>query len=203
MVLKTKVPPNIYTILVLRNMQSSLRIPKWYVCVWMCVFVCVCISIIPTLVSTKKNKGIVYTMDHEVVPRPCKIYDWLLNSTWGHFNLHWGKIVRVTMESEVPKRHIWRHALSTDMCPTNLRWERQKRCSSKKKDRGPRQRNIGIIDLWWIFLGIEKMKTRDWSNLDYFNYFSKLPLFRHICKNSAHSFFWCMVFPLVPHSLYT
>ena len=104
------------------------------VCVCVNVCVCVCMYINHTNTSLyKKNKGIVYTMDHEVVPRPCKIYDWLLNSTWGHFNLHWGKIVRVTMESEVPKRHIWRHALSTDMCPTNLRWERQKRCSSKKK----------------------------------------------------------------------
>ena len=30
-------------------------------------------------------------MDHEVVSRPCKISDWLLNSSWDHFNLHQGK----------------------------------------------------------------------------------------------------------------
>jgi hypothetical protein len=46
------------------------------------------------------------TMDHEVVPWPCKICDWLLNSSWGHVGLHLGKHVRVTMEFEIPKRHF-------------------------------------------------------------------------------------------------
>ena len=32
--------------------------------------------------------GVVYTMDHDVVPGPCKICDWLLNSLWDHFDLH-------------------------------------------------------------------------------------------------------------------
>ena len=32
--------------------------------------------------------GVVYTMDHEVVPRPYKFYDWMLNSSQDHFNLH-------------------------------------------------------------------------------------------------------------------
>ena len=36
-------------------------------------------------------KGLFYTMDHEVVPRPCKICDWLVNSFGGHFDLHQGK----------------------------------------------------------------------------------------------------------------
>ena len=55
-------------------------------------------------------------MDHGVVPRPCKIRDWLLNSSWDHFGLHQGrKNVRVTMEFEVPKRHIARPTLSNDM----------------------------------------------------------------------------------------
>jgi hypothetical protein len=34
--------------------------------------------------------GVVYTVDREVVPRLCKICDWLLNSSWGHFGLHQG-----------------------------------------------------------------------------------------------------------------
>ena len=33
----------------------------------------------------------VYTMDHKVVPRPCKSYDWLLNLFWDHFGLQQGK----------------------------------------------------------------------------------------------------------------
>ena len=64
------------------------------------------------------------TMDHEVVPRPCKICDWLLNSSRDHVGLHLGKHVRVTMEFEVPKRHVLRPTLSTDMIQRVLRWGR-------------------------------------------------------------------------------
>ena len=35
--------------------------------------------------------GVVYTMDHEVVLRLCKICDWLLNLSNDHFSLHQGK----------------------------------------------------------------------------------------------------------------
>ena len=52
------------------------------------------------------HHGVVYTMDHEVVPSPCKICDWLLNSTCNHFSLHQGKNGRVTMEFMVSKRHM-------------------------------------------------------------------------------------------------
>ena len=83
--------------------------------------------------SPKHYKGVVYTMDHEVVPRPGKICDWLLNSSQDHFSLHQGKNVGVTMEFEVPKRHILRPTLSTDMVQRVLQWERQKRFSSRKR----------------------------------------------------------------------
>ena len=47
-------------------------------------------------------------MDHEVVPCSSKICDWLLNLSWDHFGLHQAeeekKIVRVTMELEVPEK---------------------------------------------------------------------------------------------------
>ena len=51
-------------------------------------------------------QGVVYIMDHEIAPRSCTIWDWLLNSSWDHFGLHQGKNDRVTMKFEVPKRHI-------------------------------------------------------------------------------------------------
>ena len=74
---------------------------------------------------------IVYTMDHVVVPRLCKICDWLLNSSWDHFCSHQGeKRVKVTMEFVVSKSHIVRPTLPTDMVQRVLRWEKQKRCSS-------------------------------------------------------------------------
>ena len=77
--------------------------------------------------------GVVYTMDHEVVPRPRKNYDWLLNSSQDHLNLHQGKNVRVTMEFEVFKRRILRPTLFTIMVQQILWWERQNRYSSEKK----------------------------------------------------------------------
>ena len=79
--------------------------------------------------------GAVYIMGREVVPRPCKICDWLLNSFRDHFGLHQGKNVRVTMKFKVPKRHILRPTLSTDMVQRVLRWEKQKRCFIRKKIR--------------------------------------------------------------------
>ena len=77
--------------------------------------------------------GVVYTTDHEVVPRPYKLCDWLLNSSWDHFGLHQGKNVKVTVEFEVPKRHVLRPKLSIDIVQRVLQWERQKRCSSRKR----------------------------------------------------------------------
>ena len=42
-------------------------------------------------------------MDHEVVPMPCKICDWLLNSSQDHFGLHQEQNIGVTMKFEVLK----------------------------------------------------------------------------------------------------
>ena len=39
------------------------------------------------LVLVPSTLGVVYIMDHEVVPRPCEICDWLLNSSQDHFGL--------------------------------------------------------------------------------------------------------------------
>ena len=44
---------------------------------------CVCLGQIH-----EQHTGVVYTMEHEVVPRPCKICDWLLNLYRDHFGLH-------------------------------------------------------------------------------------------------------------------
>ena len=80
-------------------------------------------SIIPTLRYThsrahkaaKWGWEAVYTMDPKVVPRLCKICDWLLNSSRDHFSLHQWKNVKVTMAFKVPKRHVVRPTSSTNM----------------------------------------------------------------------------------------
>ena len=64
-------------------------------------------------------------MDHEVVQGLCKLYDWLLNSSRDHFGLHQRENSRVTMEVEVPDKHVIRPTLSTDMVQRVLQWERQ------------------------------------------------------------------------------
>jgi hypothetical protein len=47
--------------------------------------------------------GVVYTMDHEVVPRPSKRCDWTLKLSRDDLGLHQGKNGRVTTEVEVLK----------------------------------------------------------------------------------------------------
>jgi hypothetical protein len=53
--------------------------------------------------NEQTNLGAVYTMDHEVVPRPSKRCDWTLKSFRDDLGLHQGKNGRVTTEVEVLK----------------------------------------------------------------------------------------------------
>ena len=75
-------------------------------------------------------------MDHEVVPRPYKIYVWLLNLSRDHLCLHQGENVKVTMGFKDPKSRILKPILFIDIVQRILWWERQKGCSSKKKASG-------------------------------------------------------------------
>ena len=70
-------------------------------------------------------------MDHEVIPRPYKVCDRLLNSSWDHFVLHQRKNVKVMLEFEVLKRHVVRLTLSTVMVQHILWLERQERRSDR------------------------------------------------------------------------
>ena len=76
--------------------------------------------------------GVVYSMDHKVVPSSSKTCDWLLNSSKDHFGVHEEKYVRVIMEPEVTKRPIHRPTLSIVMVQRVLQWERHKRYSRCK-----------------------------------------------------------------------
>ena len=66
------------------------------------------------------------------------------------------------MKIEVPKRHILRPTLFTDMVQRVLRWERQKRCSSRKKQ-GFMVENIArmIFNDFFGGGGGEKMRIRE------------------------------------------
>jgi hypothetical protein len=122
-------------------------------------------------------------MHHEVIPRPCKIYDWLLNLSLNHFGLHQGENIIVTTEFEVPYKHNLRHALSTHMVQRVLRWERQNRCYGRKRQ-GPMVEkcyyNKFLMKFYlrkrrWI-----QEKTREWSNSIFFPF--KTAFFGYIFK---------------------
>ena len=138
-------------------------------------------------------------MDHEVVPRPCKIYDWLLNSSQDYFGLHQGKNVRVIMKFEVPKRHVLRpihwHG------PMGFAVGEAKRCSSRKR-RGPIvEKCCYNASLMKFCLGKRKWrqeKTREWSNFDLL--FQNYPFRAYIQKIFTFTS-WCMVIPLGPRSV--
>ena len=142
----------------------------------------------------------VYTTDCEVVPRPCKICDWVLDSFRDHFGLHQGDSVRVvTMEFDVSERHVARRASSTDMVQWVLRWERQKRCSSRKRQEPMTGKCCYDRICDEFFYGGEKeIKTRgDQRMAKLLNFFSRLS-FLDICWNKrAQSLFGAWPFLLV------
>ena len=112
-------------------------------------------------------------MDHEVVPRPYKVCDRLLNSYRDHFGLHQGKNIIVTLKFEVSKRHIVRLTLSIDMVQRVLRWERQKMCSYRKGS-GPWQIVVFVTSFVRIFLGGREDEDKRMVKLFFYFIFSKL-----------------------------
>ena len=96
-------------------------------------------------------------MDHVVTPRPCKIRDWMLNVSWDHFGLHQGKKCQSDHEVWGPHKTYCKAYIIYWHGPTGSVWEEKKSCSSKKKGRGPWQRNNVITNFEWILFG--KVKT--------------------------------------------
>jgi hypothetical protein len=102
----------------------------------------------------------IYIKDHEVVPKPCKNFIWLLNSFWDHFGLYQAKFVRVTMKFEVPKRHIFEACIVHQHGQTCCVVERQ-RGALVETCMGPWHRHIVIIIFELIFFWEEETKTRE------------------------------------------
>ena len=127
-------------------------------------------------------------MDHEVVAR--LIYtihhcDWLLNSSRNHFSLRQERNVGVTMEFEVPKRHILWPTLSTSMVQRVLWWERQNRSCDRKRQ-GPMAEKC-CYDKFLITFFWEVKRSEDKRRQE--NHDQTWIFFGHIIKKSAHSFF--------------
>ena len=141
-------------------------------------------------------------MDHEVIPRPCKICDWLLNMSWDHFNLHQGKNV-IASDHGVrgPPEDIFQGLHYPPTWSNGFCSGRGKRGALVEKCKGPWQRNTLIIKFLWIFFGGREGKNnkRQKSNLICF----KIAFLRRILKIIGTFTFECMVIPLGPHSVHT
>ena len=72
------------------------------------------------------------------------------------------------MKFEVPKRYIKRLKVSTHMIRQVLWWERQKRCSGRKRKGAQDKKKYCNDNSLVKILGEEKMKTREWSSLNFY-----------------------------------
>jgi hypothetical protein len=88
--------------------------------------------IMPKDLPRNSNLRALSPVDHEVVPKPCKICDWMLNSSHYHFGLTpREKKCQSDHGFRGPQSHILRPTLSTDMVQRVLPWERQTRCCGR------------------------------------------------------------------------
>ena len=102
-----------------------------------------------------KHSRSVHTMNYEVRLGRCQRVNWLLNSSWEHFSLHYKKDGKGTMKVEVPKIQLSRHNKCSDMVQRVLRWKRQKRRYGRKRQ-GPMQEichyNYFLMNLFGGFM---------------------------------------------------
>ena len=134
-------------------------------------------------------------MDHEVVPRPCKICDWLLDFSWDHFGLHQGRKKKKLEQpwSMRSSKYIFegpRYLLtwSNKFCGV----KRQKRRSTRKRQRHIAEKCCGNIFFDEIFSGKRRRrqeKTKEWSNLMIFFPFQNCPFWTYISKIPTYSLF--------------
>ena len=132
--------------------------------------------------------------------------DWLLNSSWDHLGLHQGKMVRGTMEFELPKRHISRPTLSSNMVQRVLLRERQKRCSSRKRQ-GPMAEkccyNKILMNFFWRREDEDKRRQVNGQTCFFFFFsFQNYPFWTYARKKSAHSLLSARSFLLIQLDLH-
>ena len=92
------------------------------------------------------------------------------------------------MEFKVPKRHILRPKLSTDMVQRVLWRERQKRCPNRNRQ-GPMGERCCYNKIIRILFREENEDKRRQGNYIFLIFFFKIALWGIFKKKSAHSFF--------------
>ncbi len=142
-------------------------------------------------------------MDHEVIPRPCKICDLVVELVPGSLRFTPRKQFHSDHGVRVPKRHILRPTLSTDMVQRVLMGERQKGALVETCKDPWHKMNVNIRFEW--FFSWEEKRTqwnrKEWSSSIFF-FFQICPFWTYIKKFNTFTF-WCVVIPLSPHSIYT
>ena len=108
------------------------------------------------------------------------------------------------MEFKVPKRHIIRLTLFTDMVPWVLLWERQKRCYGRKRQGSMVEIHCYNKILIIYFLKkkpspLWEVKTSEHKRMVKLGvlFLFKIVLFGHILKQSTHSLFGAWSFLLI------
>jgi hypothetical protein len=119
--------------------------------------------------------GAVHTMDHEVIPWPCKICDWLLNSSQDHFNLHQEK--KMPEWSWVRGSQLETYFQGLCYSPTwcnGFCGGRGESGAMVEKGKGPWQKKIVMIKFYWFFIlfylggGEGQDKDKRMVKLDFF-----------------------------------
>ena len=147
-----------------------------------------------------KTLGVVYTMDHQVVPRPCKVCDWLLNSPRDHFGLHRGKkMSEGSWSSRSPKDIFW--GLHYPLTWSNgFCYVRGKRGPLVEKGTEPMVKK----PCYRFFGGKEdEDKSREMNGRTWIFFSSQNCFFLIYFQQFTTFTYWCMVIPLYPHSVYT
>ena len=103
-----------------------------------------------------------------------------------HFGFRQGKNVKVTMKFEVPKRHILRPTLSTNMIQWVLWWEKQIGTQLEKRQ-GPITKKYYNNKILMIVFGEREDKNNCQT---WFIFFIQKLLFKTHIKKNHHIHFW-------------
>ena len=111
---------------------------------------------------------------------------WTMKSSHDHFGLHQGNKSHNDHGVRGPQNSFLKASLFTDMVHWVLRWERQKRCYSRKRQGSMSKKWYYNSFLMTYFLGGRENKDKRMVKL-YFSFLFKIALFEHILKRSRHS----------------
>ena len=155
----------------------------------------------------------VYSMDHEVVPRSCRICEWILSSSRDHFGLQQGTYFIIFFcQSDrgvqaLQKTYFELWYVVHWNGPIGFALGEAKEVLWWTNYMGSWQKNVVMINFEEFWMGKRRWrqeKARAWSHLDFIYLFLSKLHFWGICLQLQH--IQCLVHdvvPLDPHLVYT